>query len=82
MPSSIKHEYNGKWKERNTRLSTCDPITKVMVMNSDGPQMVEEGKEIIFTYDIEFQVCVDSQLELHDSILYPNILRFLVVSRA
>ncbi|XP_031739534.1 transmembrane 9 superfamily member 9 isoform X2 [Cucumis sativus] len=54
-PFSIKHEYNGKWKERNTRLSTCDPITKVMVMNSDGPQMVEEGKEIIFTYDIEFQ---------------------------
>uniref|UniRef100_A0A9I9DEN5 Transmembrane 9 superfamily member n=1 Tax=Cucumis melo TaxID=3656 RepID=A0A9I9DEN5_CUCME len=52
---SIKHEYNGKWKERNTRLSTCDPIRKIVVMNSDGPQMVEEGKEIIFTYDIEFQ---------------------------
>ncbi|KAA0064579.1 transmembrane 9 superfamily member 8-like [Cucumis melo var. makuwa] len=54
-PFSIKHEYNGKWKERNTRLSTCDPIRKIVVMNSDGPQMVEEGKEIIFTYDIEFQ---------------------------
>lgn len=51
-------------------------------MNSDGPQMVEEGKEIIFTYDIEFQVCLNSQLKLHYSILYPNILRFLVVTRA
>lgn len=60
MPSNIKHEYKGKWKDRNTRLSTCDPISKVTVINSNGPQVVEEGKEIIFTYDIEYQVCLNS----------------------
>ncbi|KAI5399517.1 Transmembrane 9 super member 8, variant 3, partial [Lathyrus oleraceus] len=54
-PFSVKHEYEGKWEEK-TRLTTCDPHAKHTVVNSNTPQEVEEGKEIIFTYDVEFQV--------------------------
>ncbi|XP_041016910.1 transmembrane 9 superfamily member 8-like [Juglans microcarpa x Juglans regia] len=53
-PFSVKHEYDGKWDD-NTRLTTCDPHAKHTVMNSNSPQEVEENKEIIFTYDVEFQ---------------------------
>lgn len=53
-PFSVKHEYEGKWKENN-RLLTCDPHAKRAVTNSDSPQEVEDKKEIIFTYDVEFQ---------------------------
>lgn len=52
---SVKHEYEGKLDEK-TRLATCDPHAKHTVVNSNTPQEVEEGKEIIFTYDVEFQV--------------------------
>lgn len=51
---SIKHEYEGEWNEK-TRLTTCDPHTKRAVTNSESPQEVEEGSEIIFTYDVDFQ---------------------------
>ena len=60
MQSSVKHEYKGTWKERNTRLSTCEPKWKAMVLNSDGPQEVEEGKEIIYTYNVDYQVRLNS----------------------
>ena len=53
---SAKHEYEGKWEGKTTRLTTCDPHAKSTVVNSNSPQEVEEGKEIIFTYDVEFQV--------------------------
>lgn len=53
---SVKHEYEGKFDVRTTRLTTCDPHAKHTVVNSNSPQEVEEGKEIIFTYDVEFQV--------------------------
>ncbi|PNY11865.1 transmembrane 9 superfamily member 4-like protein [Trifolium pratense] len=53
-PFSVKHEYEGKWDDK-TRLTTCDPHAKHTVVNSNTPQEVEEGKEIIFTYDVEFQ---------------------------
>ena len=54
MICSVKHEYEGKYEK--TRLSTCDPHAKHTVVNSNTPQEVEEGKEIIFTYDVEFLV--------------------------
>lgn len=53
---SVKHEYEGNWNEK-TRLTTCDPHSKHTVVNSNTPQEVAENKEIIFTYDVEFQVC-------------------------
>jgi transmembrane 9 superfamily protein 2/4 len=53
---SIKHGYDGKWNDQKTRLTTCDPHAKRTVTNSETPQEVEDKKEIIFTYDVEFQV--------------------------
>ncbi|XVE71267.1 hypothetical protein DITRI_Ditri10aG0137300 [Diplodiscus trichospermus] len=50
-PFSIKHGYKGKWYE-NTRLITCG---KERASYLEGPQEVEEEKEIIFTYDVQFQ---------------------------
>ncbi|CAI8609109.1 unnamed protein product [Vicia faba] len=42
--------------KKKTCLTTCDPHAKHKVVNSNTPQ-VEEGKEIFFTYDVEFQEC-------------------------
>lgn len=53
--SSVKHEYEGEWNNK-TRLTTCDPHARRTVSNSENPQEVEDKKEIIFTYDVEFQV--------------------------
>ena len=49
---SVQHEYEGKWNEK-TRLITCDPHTGT---GFESPQEVEDKKEIIFTYDVEFEV--------------------------
>ena len=54
--SSVKHAFEGDWKEENTRLTTCDPHAKRLVTSSENPQEVEDKKDIIFTYDVEFQV--------------------------
>uniref|UniRef100_A0ACD5XZ53 Uncharacterized protein n=1 Tax=Avena sativa TaxID=4498 RepID=A0ACD5XZ53_AVESA len=54
-PFSIKHQFEGKWNEANTRLSTCDPHDNKFVINSETPQEVEVGKDIIFTYDVHFE---------------------------
>lgn len=53
--SSVKHEYDGEWNGKN-RLTTCDPHAKRTVTSSDSPQEVDDKKEIIFTYDVEFEV--------------------------
>lgn len=51
----MKHEHDGQWDE-NTRLSTCDPHAKHTVSSSNSPQEVEDKQEVIFTYDVAFQV--------------------------
>lgn len=58
---SVKHEYEGDWNGVNTRLSTCDPHAKHLVVNSDSPQEVEANKEIVFTYDVAFEVRLSSR---------------------
>jgi transmembrane 9 superfamily protein 2/4 len=55
---SIKHQFDGKWNDANTRLSTCDPHDSKFVDNSETPQEVEVGKDIIFTYDVRFEVLI------------------------
>ncbi|TVU42311.1 hypothetical protein EJB05_08708 [Eragrostis curvula] len=54
-PYSVKHEYEGQWNEKKTRLTTCDPHAQRVITSSDSPQEVEVGKDIIFTYDVEFK---------------------------
>ncbi|XP_076885071.1 transmembrane 9 superfamily member 8-like [Bidens hawaiensis] len=51
---SVKHQYDGKWNDKN-RLTTCDAHAKRTVSASDPPQEVENNKEVIFTYDVDFQ---------------------------
>ncbi|KAL0330204.1 UNVERIFIED_CONTAM: Transmembrane 9 superfamily member 8 [Sesamum radiatum] len=53
-PYSVKHEYDGEWNA-NTRLTTCDPHAKSIVVSSNSPQEVEDKQEVIFTYDIAYQ---------------------------
>lgn len=53
---SVKHEYDGDWKGNSTRLKTCDPHARRLIVDSDSPQEVEANKEIIFSYDISFEV--------------------------
>uniref|UniRef100_A0A0C9S7R3 Transmembrane 9 superfamily member n=1 Tax=Wollemia nobilis TaxID=56998 RepID=A0A0C9S7R3_9CONI len=53
-PYSVKHEFEQPLVEKNPHLTTCNPNTKHYVSYTDAPQEVEEGKEIIFTYDVTF----------------------------
>lgn len=56
---SVKHGYESKWND-NTRLTTCDPHAKRTVTSSESPQEVKDKMEIIFTYDVDFQVIFHS----------------------
>uniref|UniRef100_A0A0D3GYA4 Transmembrane 9 superfamily member n=1 Tax=Oryza barthii TaxID=65489 RepID=A0A0D3GYA4_9ORYZ len=44
-----------EWNDKKTRLTTCDPHAKHIITSSDSPQEVEVGKDIIFTYDVDFK---------------------------
>ncbi|KAJ6296150.1 hypothetical protein OIU76_026926 [Salix suchowensis] len=54
-PFSIKHDYDGQWKNENTRLTTCDPHARRAVTSSESPQVIEDKKDVIFTYDVAFE---------------------------
>eukprot|EP00250_Pteridium_aquilinum_P010150 c19180_g1_i1 orf=176-2110(+) len=54
MPYSVHHEYDKPWDPTKPRFTTCNQNSKVYVTNSMPPQAVEEGQEIIFTYDVTF----------------------------
>ena len=58
---SVKHEYEGHWSDKKTRLTTCDPHAKRIITSSDSPQEVEAGKDIVFTYDVDFKVRINVQ---------------------
>lgn len=61
--NSIAHEYK-EWKEQDTQLVTC---TKNIIQSGTPPQEVEADKEIVFTYDVTFEVCYS--LGIDDKIL-------------
>lgn len=52
---SILHEYK-EWDEKNPQLTTCNKDTKNLIQGNTVPQEVEQGKEIVFTYDVSFKV--------------------------
>ncbi|KAG2613304.1 hypothetical protein PVAP13_4KG341000 [Panicum virgatum] len=54
-PFSVKHELDGDLKGNMTRLETCNPHSGRLIMSSDRPQEIEANKEIIFTYDVNFE---------------------------
>lgn len=52
---SVLHEYK-EWDEKDPQLTTCNKDTKNLIQSNTVPQEVEEGKEIVFTYDVAFKV--------------------------
>ncbi|KAG2305685.1 hypothetical protein Bca52824_025433 [Brassica carinata] len=39
----------------NPQLTTCNKDTKNLIQSNTAPQEVEQGKEIVFTYDVSFK---------------------------
>jgi transmembrane 9 superfamily member 2/4 len=56
QPFSVKHGYEAPWDAQNPILSTCNPARMVHVSHELPPQPVQEGAEVIFSYDVKFQV--------------------------
>ncbi|KAH9306410.1 hypothetical protein KI387_010814, partial [Taxus chinensis] len=52
-PFSMKHS-SEPWMEGQGTAKTCNPSTQKCVSGLDAYQEVEEGKEIMFTYDVVF----------------------------
>eukprot|EP00892_Ulva_mutabilis_P011238 jgi/Ulvmu1/8487/UM044_0021.1 len=57
---SVKHRYEGAFPPEGTDaqappLTTCNANRMSYVTKNNEPQMVQEGEEVIFTYDILFQ---------------------------
>jgi hypothetical protein len=71
--ASINHQFEGQWNDKNTRLITCDPHANKLVTSSDTPQEVEAGKEIIFTYDVGYEVIFGMAFLL----LFCRVTRFI-----
>lgn len=55
-PFSVQHKYDGSWNEDKPGLSTCNPGSMKYVSDKDDPQEMKEGKEVIFTYDVVYEV--------------------------
>eukprot|EP00877_Chromochloris_zofingiensis_P001992 jgi/Chrzof1/11794/Cz06g10110.t1 len=53
-PFSVKHEYETPWDKNNPVLNTCNPGRMIAVSHSLPPQPVQEGVEVIFTYDVKY----------------------------
>lgn len=63
----MNHKYEGTFPPDGSdaqppTLSTCDANRHMYVTKNMEPQIVQPGEEIIFTYDITFQVCNLPQL--------------------
>ncbi|KAG5243735.1 transmembrane superfamily member [Salix suchowensis] len=54
-PFSVEHQFDGEWKNENMRLTTCDPHARRAVTSSESPQVIEDKKDVIFTYDVAFE---------------------------
>jgi transmembrane 9 superfamily protein 2/4 len=55
-PFSVKHEYEAPWDPVKPSLETCHPGRMQYVTHGLAPQMVEEGEEVIFSYDVVFKM--------------------------
>jgi transmembrane 9 superfamily member 2/4 len=58
-PFSVKHRYEGSLSPdpdaRPATLATCNPNRMISVSHDDEPQLVQEGEEVIFSYDVLFE---------------------------
>ncbi len=55
-PFSVKHEYEKPYDKQSPVLNTCNPGRAVKVTHNQPPQPVQDGVEVIFTYDVMFAV--------------------------
>jgi len=55
-PFSVKHEYEAPWDPVKPVLETCNPSRMQYVTHGLAPQIVEEGEEVVFTYDVMFKM--------------------------
>jgi len=55
-PFSVKHEYEAPWDPVKPSLETCHPGRMQYVTHGLAPQMVQEGEEVIFSYDVVFKM--------------------------
>ncbi|XAR53440.1 hypothetical protein NMG60_11021992 [Bertholletia excelsa] len=53
-PYSVNHKYKN-WDDENPQLITCNRRTKTYIQLSAGPQELDAGKEVVFTYDVSFE---------------------------
>jgi transmembrane 9 superfamily protein 2/4 len=54
---SVKHEKEGAtWDAKAPKLKTCDAARNIPVSHNQPPQPIAEGQEVIFTYDVKWQV--------------------------
>ncbi len=56
-PFSVKHDYEPPWDPNAPLLKTCNPGAQLFVTHEQAPQPVIEGAEVVFTYDVMWQVC-------------------------
>jgi hypothetical protein len=56
---SVKHDYDKPWDSKSPTLKTCNPGSMVAVSHSLPPQSVDEGSEVIFTYDVKWSVSLE-----------------------
>ncbi|KAJ6406944.1 hypothetical protein OIU84_010454 [Salix udensis] len=54
-PFSVEYQFDGEWRNENMRLTTCDPHARHAVTSSESPQVIEDKKDVIFTYDVAFE---------------------------
>ncbi len=61
-PFSVRHTYDGAWDDKDDDkrpvLGTCNPGSMIHVVHTFPPQPVTVGIELIFTYDVMFEVRV------------------------
>ena len=55
-PFSVKHDYEAPWDKSSPVLNTCNPGRMIYVTHDTPPQPVQEGNEVIFSYDVKFVV--------------------------
>lgn len=55
-PFSVKHEYEPPWDAKSPVLTTCAPGRMIYVTHNLPPQLIQEGVEVIFSYDVKFVV--------------------------
>jgi transmembrane 9 superfamily protein 2/4 len=53
-PFSVKHEYESPWDKQSPTLNTCNPGRMIYVTHNLPPQGIQEGDEVIFSYDVKF----------------------------